>query len=179
MTRFNSEEVLQMAQQIERNGQRFYTRAAEIVSDESAIQILNELAIWEERHEAIFAAMRETVNLQKVEEQTWMDSDGEAERYLLSLADSKVFMQDVPVEELIPPDSGVDQIFKLALANEKESIVFYSALRKAVPPALGAEKVDAIIEEELKHVRILNRERERAADRPATGRYDKLATPEN
>jgi len=60
MTRtFNAFEVFEIAEQIERNGARFYRRAAEIFDDPDVSAMFLEMADWETGHEAIFAAMRE------------------------------------------------------------------------------------------------------------------------
>ena len=54
---FNAGEVLEIALQIERNGRKFYTRAAQGTTDEQAKKILQTLADWELEHEAIFKGM--------------------------------------------------------------------------------------------------------------------------
>ena len=44
---FNPDEVLQMAEQIERNGARFYREAAELVEDAEANELLSKSAVTE------------------------------------------------------------------------------------------------------------------------------------
>ena len=55
---FNADEVLAMAEQIERNGRDFYRAAAVIAPDEDSMKLLAELARWEEGHESVFIKMR-------------------------------------------------------------------------------------------------------------------------
>ena len=53
---FNADEVFEMAEQIERNGARFYRTAAEKFPEVNPL--LLELAAMEDKHEKTFAAMR-------------------------------------------------------------------------------------------------------------------------
>ena len=55
---FNADEALAMAEQIERNGAKFYARAAEIVEAEAVKKLLGDLAEWEEGHEKLFTFFR-------------------------------------------------------------------------------------------------------------------------
>ena len=60
---FNADEVFEMAEQIERNGAKFYRRAAEGAGDPHERDLLNELADWEETHQRVFAAIRAAYRL--------------------------------------------------------------------------------------------------------------------
>ncbi|MCH7559530.1 MAG: rubrerythrin, partial [Planctomycetes bacterium] len=53
---FNADEVFEMAEQIERNGAKFYRAAAKKFPELS--QVLSDLAVMEDEHEKTFAAMR-------------------------------------------------------------------------------------------------------------------------
>ena len=55
---FNPSEILEMAEQIERNGARFYRLAAEGTVDSRNRQLLVHLAAMEDEHEKTFASMR-------------------------------------------------------------------------------------------------------------------------
>ena len=57
---FNIDQILEMAEQIERNGVIFYRETAEAIDDQSIKDLLNELAGMEVDHEKIFHAMHET-----------------------------------------------------------------------------------------------------------------------
>ena len=43
-----------------------------------------------------------------------------------------------------------------AIDLEKESIVFYQGMKEFVPESLGKNKINDIIKEEMKHIRILS-----------------------
>src|SRR4030042_6116011 len=65
MTRtFNAFEAFEIAEQIERNGVRFYRKAAELFDDARVSGLFLKLAQWEETHERIFADMRKQLSEQ-------------------------------------------------------------------------------------------------------------------
>lgn len=77
------------------------------------------------------------------------DPLNEAGLYLASLANIKVFFE----KEI--NTSKLEGIFKAALAAEKESIVFYLGMKDLVPASVGKDKIEDIIKEEMRHIRIL------------------------
>ena len=54
--------------------------------------------------------------------------------------------------------NSMQEILKAAIEAEKDSIVFYLGMRESVPPNLGRERLDAIIKEEMGHIRLLSKE---------------------
>ena len=61
-----------------------------------------------------------------------------------------------PADELSGRESETE-ILKSAIEKEKDSIVFYSGLKDFTPAEIAKEKIDEIIQEELRHIRILNK----------------------
>ena len=55
---FNADEMFEMAEQIERNGAKFYRRAAEQIKTPDSRKLLLELADMEDKHEKTFIQMR-------------------------------------------------------------------------------------------------------------------------
>jgi rubrerythrin len=158
---FNADEALAMAEQIERNGAKFYTRAAEIGEPEAIKKLLGDLAEWEEGHEKLFTSMRSQLTDEE-RKPTTFDPDGEAELYLQAMADTHVFKTGPaadrdPAAALSGKESAVE-IIKAALGLEQDSILFYLGLAKMIPPRLGSETVQEIIDEEIGHVAYLERE---------------------
>jgi rubrerythrin len=148
---FNADDIFEMAEQMERNGAKFYRTAAQAVSAADAKAFLLNLAAMEEDHEKVFAAMRAGLNSAQ-KSATVFDPDGEAVHYLRALADTRVFFQ----KEI--DTSSMQAILKDAITAEKDSIVFYLGMRDAVPEKLGRERLDAIIREEMGHIRLLGKE---------------------
>ncbi len=145
---FNADEIFEMAEQIERNGGKFYRDAAENISDSASKQMLTELAAMEDDHEKTFAALRsELSGADKT--QTVFDPSGETAQYLKALADTRVFFKkEIDL-------SSMKEILKAAMTAEKDSIVFYLGMKDMVPEKLGKDKLDNIIKEEMGHVKLI------------------------
>ena len=148
---FNANDILEMAEQIERNGAVFYKTAAEIIDDATEKAFLLELAAMEEDHEKTFTGIKSGLS-DKEKELPVFDPDGENSMYLRSLADTRVFF-----EKQLPDSSyTMADILSDAITAEKDSIVFYLGMKGFVPKGLGKDRIDAIIEEEMKHIRLLS-----------------------
>jgi rubrerythrin len=55
---FNAFEVFEIAEKIERNGARFYRKAAGLFKDQQLKNMFSELANWETKHIEVFANMK-------------------------------------------------------------------------------------------------------------------------
>lgn len=158
---FNADEIFEIAEQIERNGARFYRRAAEFALGDKARELLGKLAEMEERHEKTFAAMR-AVLLQRHPD--WaadladLNGGNEATLYLRALAEGRVFDLRANPAAALSGKETIDSVLQTAIGLEKDSIVFYLGLKDAVPEDLGKDKIDTIIREEMIHITILDRE---------------------
>ena len=89
---FNADEVFEMAEQLERNGGKFYRSAAENADNSENRSFLLELAKMEDQHEKTFKAMRAELPA-KAKESKVFDPQGEAALYLRALADTRVFFE--------------------------------------------------------------------------------------
>ena len=147
---FNADDVFEMAEQLERNGSKFYRRAAEATSEPANKEFLLELAAMEDQHEKTFIAMRAELS-DKEKESTVFDPEGEAALYLRALADTRVFFEkEIDV-------GSMKNILKSAITAEKDSIVFYLGMKDAVSEDLGKDRLDNIIKEEMGHIKLLSR----------------------
>lgn len=149
---FNADEVFEMAEQIERNGAKFYRAAAKKFPQVG--KMLQDLAAMEDQHEKTFAAMRAELSGTQVEPIVF-DPDGEAQMYLQVMADNHVFDPNVdPVEKLADKDTP-EAVLNMAIGMERDSIEFYVGLKEGVSHRAGKDKIDDIIREEVSHVAIL------------------------
>jgi rubrerythrin len=154
---FNAEEILEMAEQIERNGARFYRKAAELIKDAAVSKLLQDLAAWEDGHERVFATVREDLAHQERESRVF-DPEHETSMYLRAMADGHVFDARVdPADTLTGKESAAD-ILRMAIGQEKDSIVFYTGLKEIISQTAGRERIEEIIKEEMGHIGFLNRE---------------------
>ena len=148
---FNADEVFEIAEQIERNGAKFYRNVADKVDSDTHKKLLINLAEMEDEHEITFKNLRSKLTIdQKI--QTTFDPEGDSERYLQALANTRVFYEkDVDT-------SSIKEILKSAITAEKDSIVFYLGMKEVVPAHLGKNKLDDIIKEEMSHISLLSKE---------------------
>lgn len=159
--RFNADEIFEIAEQMERNGAKFYRRAAEYAAAAGARDLLLRLAEMEVEHERIFVAMREDISRKAP---GWVarffDVEGQhqAALYLRAIADGRVFDLRTDPAAALTGKEGLAEILRTAIGLEKDSIIFYLGVREAVPEYLGQDKIEAIIHEEMGHITVLTRE---------------------
>jgi rubrerythrin len=154
---FNADEIFAIAEQIERNADRFYRRAAQETDDSGLRKKLLDLAAMENAHEKIFAAMRADLSRQE-SKPTVSEPWGEAALYLRGIADGHVFdVKQDPAEWLTGKETKED-ILTAAIGYEKDSIVFYLGIKEMVPEDLGKGKIDDILKEEMSHIAVLSGE---------------------
>jgi len=146
---FTADEILEMAQQLERNGAEFYSAAAMLPAASARRRTLMELSAWEEQHEKQFADMQATLA------HPGPVLTGEAALYVQALVNSHVFEPNA--HELLSRCQTVQDVLRTATNLEKESIVFYVGLREAVAPEYQGP-LEEIIREEMRHVAVLTNE---------------------
>jgi rubrerythrin len=154
---FNADEILEMAEHIERNGARFYRKAAELVKDAAISTLLQDLAAWEDGHERAFASMRADLVHQEREPRVF-DPEHETSMYLRAMADGHVFDAKVDPADTLTGKESAEDILRMAIGQEKDSIVFYTGLKEMISQTAGRERIEAIIKEEMGHIGFLNRE---------------------
>ena len=150
---FNIDEVFEIAEQIERNGAKFYRTVAGSF-DEDGKKMLLDLSEMEVEHEKLFSEMRKDYAEKKKLPESF-DPNGEAALYLRAIADGFVFKFNEDPSERLSGKEGMEDILNMALGLERDSIAFYTGIREAVPDELGKDKIKDILTEEMGHVRLL------------------------
>jgi rubrerythrin len=146
---FDASDILEIAIEIEKNGEKFYKKAAGIVKDSRTKQFLIELADMEKEHEETFRQMMETL---PESETKVLDPDNEASLYLQAMADGNVFDVKKDISNMLAGKETAEQIFKIAIQAEKDSIIYYIGLEDFLPDEEDKKRVDKIIEEERSHI---------------------------
>ncbi|HEX2957912.1 MAG TPA: ferritin family protein [Chitinispirillaceae bacterium] len=154
---FNADEIFKIGVQIEKNGYAFYSAAAKRSDNEEIKQLLRELAHWEEQHIEIFEKLRKELST-KIDMMEEFDPDNMVHLYLKSIADSKIFVKGQRMDEEFNTCNSPSEVLAVALAFEKDSVVFYSSMKEAVRSDLGKDDIDKLIREELLHVGIITQE---------------------
>jgi len=151
---FNANEIFEMAEEIERNGGRFYRQAAENSTDGKIKQILLDMASMEDGHLKTFKEMREKLS-NREKGCTVFDPDNQSVLYLQAMADARGCEGKIAPTKELTGDETPKKILEIALNSEKESVVFYFGLKGMVHAKAGRDKVEAIIIEELSHITTL------------------------
>jgi rubrerythrin len=159
---FNASEVFEMAEQIERDGGRFYRRAADSVQGEKEKGFLTRLAEMENEHEKLFVKLRRDAGLEGDKE--FPDLESQTAAYLQAMAEGKVFGDIKDMSLKITPSTPVKKIIDIAIGFEKDTIVFFSAMKNLIPESLGREKIDTLIKEEISHIAILLEEKKETTE---------------
>jgi rubrerythrin len=148
---FTADDVFEMAEQLERNGAKFYEDAAQHTDNSEYKKLLLGLSAMEIEHEKIFVNLRSELS-GKEKASTVFDPEAESILYLRALADTKVFFE----KEI--DFSSKKSVLKAAMLTEKDSIVFYLGMKEMVPEKYGKDQLDKIIKEEMGHIKILAKE---------------------
>lgn len=151
---FNAFEVFEIAEHIEQNGAKFYSKAAKLFDAVDIRKVFLELVTWETTHQELFKDMRK-----QLYEQSGKVADYRAEGILSApkvMAGLAVFgIRPNPSDELTGKETVTD-VLKRAIEKEKDSIVYYTGLKDFVESQNGRNQIDDIIKEEMRHIRILN-----------------------
>lgn len=152
---FKIDEVFEMAEQIERNGAGFYQAAAGRAQDGETTQLLLGLAAMERQHEEFFSQRRQEIARSGSGTADFSIND-ELSAYLRAWADGHVFdARRDPAKQLSGRES-LEDILKIAIGLEKDSIVFYVGFKGAMTRRADIAHIEDIIKEEMNHIASLN-----------------------
>lgn len=141
----NAADVLAAAVEIERRGFAFYRRAAENAATPEDMEFFSFMAKEEQRHEKLFEAMLRNAG--------GLDLPaGSNEAEYLEYVDLLLNSHCMFLPEQIG-DAREDPL-RQAIAFEKDTILFFSAMLRLVSPA-DQGRVRDCIEEEQRHIRLI------------------------
>ncbi|GBE36800.1 rubrerythrin [bacterium BMS3Bbin07] len=152
---FSVREVVEQAVRTEKLGYDFYSSMAERFKDRVELRDLFEtLAKKEQIHEERFKKLEESVSDEEPE--GWED----VSEYMRAFVESGLFLGTDKALSRMKEIQSVQDAVEFALAFEKETLLYFLGLKKAVA---DMEKgiVDAIIDEEQSHIAWLNRFKDR------------------
>src|SRR4030043_817136 len=155
---FNADEIFQVGVQIETNGKNFYETVAKNTSDPSAQNPFSDLARWESEHIELFKKLRQGLP-DSAKRGDLFDPNQELHLYVKATADSHVFMRNKNIPELASKCKTPIEALDLAVNFEKDSVVFYTTMKKFVPEIIRQPGIDALIDEEIGHIFILTQKK--------------------
>lgn len=146
MSIFDPSEIYKFAIRIEDNGEKFYRKYAETLSEEKVKDLFTQLADDEVSHKKKFEDI-----LSGIEESEPSESyPGEYLEYVIAYVDNLVFKEEKlksEIEKISDAKAAID----FALQREFDSIHYYQEIKKLVPEQT-TDLIDKIIDEERKHV---------------------------
>ncbi len=151
--KFTAHQVLEIAEQVEQNGSRFYHKAAKLFVEPSLNDLFTKLAEWETTHQKLFVKMR-----QQFAEQLDELGDFDLDIYISNprlMASLTVFAIGADSDRQFTGNETLEVVLKKAIRNEKDTITFYEGLKDFAQSLACADTLDKIIEEEKRHIKIL------------------------
>jgi len=148
---FNADEVFEMAIRIENNGAAFYRKAAGLQSDTKNQKFLKSLANMEDQHQRIFTELRTTLT-EKEKTPKVFDPYDEVSQYLGAMADTMGGEGSPSVADSLTGYETLEEILRIAVGLEKDSILFYLGLKDMISYQSGKDRIGDIIKEERRHV---------------------------
>ncbi|TYB92451.1 MAG: ferritin family protein [Kosmotoga sp.] len=147
---FSGHEILEIAVNIEVEGEKFYRTISKDIKDSSAKNTFDYLANQEEKHIETFKSLLKRFDEESRELVNW----DEATEYLKAMSSHKVFPDaDALIEKF--RDSTTKEIIEYALDREKDSIIFYYEIIEMIDDRDIKDAVRKIISEEKSHVATL------------------------
>jgi len=144
---FSVKELMEISVNVEENGEKFYRKLSKEAEDNKQKKLFEDLADQETEHAKIFRELGEEL---KAEQENYVQTD-DVYAYLRSYIKCKAFPSLEVVFERV---KGIpfDGIIDYAIQIEKDTIHFYNEVLKFVKDEKSKKMIDAIIEQEKKHV---------------------------
>ncbi len=156
-SKYSVVEICRIGVQLERNGHIFYTKAANLTTDEEFKVVLLRLAQDELEHERAYRRIME--ELEKEDQQTCC-FDQEYYDYIQSVADRRILTDEAGIESLISGVSSAIEFLEMAMKFEENAIFYFTETKKFVHER-DVALLDQFIEYEKDHWHILNERRKK------------------
>lgn len=145
---FTLSEIIDLAIRIEKNGENAYRKAQEEVSNPSLASMLQWLAEEEVEHEKWFTQLKEKAAT--LAEDPKLEEMGKA---ILQgvLGDQTFSIKDADFSKT----EDINSLLELSVEFEKDTVLFYEMLSAFIDDEETLSQLDKIIEEEKRHVQLL------------------------
>jgi rubrerythrin len=151
MALLTGDEIIEMAIQLEENGEAFYNAAAEKATTPGIKTLFEDLALQEQYHRRAFQQMgRGVVELALTDEQ-W----DQFQAYTGALLQTSFFAEPEAALNVAAQAEDERAALQAALNFEKETLLFFHELRDVVRGP-GKQTVERILQEEKQHIQRLS-----------------------
>ena len=144
---FSLKEIIEIAVNVEENGEKFYRNLSKLVEKDKQKKIFEYLADQEVEHAKVFKKLGEEF---RADQEDYIQTD-EVDAYLRNYIEGKVFPS---LDTMLKKVKGMsfEDIIDYAIQIEKDTIIFYTEILKLIKNETSRKMVNAIIEQEKKHV---------------------------
>lgn len=151
---FSLSDVLDLARQIEKNGEAVYRSALARTSDPELAEMLEWMAEEESRHADHFSTLRE--QLQATGPNPLLEELGSA--MLTGVVENRSFsLEEVDFTQI----ESVTELIRVMIEFEKDTLSFYGVFRDFMADTGEIDELDRIIADEEEHIRRLESCREK------------------
>lgn len=150
-TKFGVLEVLKIAERLEHNGSRFYTKMAKLFNETPCRNLCEDMAGFRARREITLARQRKLINEQKAGFVPDDDSDY-FQNHPDVLADLSVFADKFYPHHALSGHESLSEIVKDAIARTRETVIFYSGLKDFARNQETRALINQFIEEEIRYI---------------------------
>ena len=144
---FSVDEVLELAIRLENNGERYYRHFRNSTEDPEINRTLAWLADQEVQHAEFFSRLKQ----RQLEHRKDYHETPEGALLQDYLGEHALSLDEVDLSHL----TDTQQALKVALEFEKDTILFYDMIRGFVSEQRALAQLEAIIQEEQRHIEIL------------------------
>ena len=145
---FSSADIIDLAIQIEKNGERVYRDALKGVQNQSVASMLQLLADEEVEHAKWFSELKQGV--QKVPVDRRLEDMG---RDILQgiLGEESFSLKEADFQKL----GSIEKLINLAIEFERDTVLFFEMFESFLEDRESLEHLNKIIEEERRHIQVL------------------------
>jgi rubrerythrin len=145
---FSRGDIIDLAIQIEKNGEKVYRDALQKISNHSLASLLEWLADEEAEHVTWFSNLRPTITEAPVDPHLEEMGTTMLQRVL---GDQTFSLTDVDFSKI----DQIDDLIKLAIEFERDTVVFYEMIESLIDDEKTMDHLKKIVHEEERHVKVL------------------------
>jgi rubrerythrin len=148
---YTSSEIIKLDIEIEKNGRDFYDQASKNVKADRVRQVFEFISNDEQLHIAVFEGILSRIDASPEPSERYSTEYGD---YLIELVDENVFTKNKQGSAMARTIRNDKQSLELALGFEKDSMLFYTEIKKLVSAGFHND-IDKLIAEEQGHFKRL------------------------
>jgi rubrerythrin len=149
---FSIQEIIEIAIEIEKNGEAFYRTLVESANTARLRDLFKYLSEEEKKHKVRFEEILKSVGGYQISEIYYAT---EYMGYMKALADERVFTKDVFAPDIVKNLKSSKEAINLAIGFEKDSIIFLHEMQDMISDP-EKETVQRLLNEEREHIRRLS-----------------------